>query len=334
MPTIKEIARMAGVSPSTASIVLNGKSVERKIPKITQDKVFEAAHKLDYHPNVSARRLRAQTSESLVIAVFWASDFRAPMMVRFLRGLQEAALTCGKKCEIMIHPYENDKLRDLTQAFEICHVAIICNASEDDMRFLESYTFPVPIVLYNRNSQKFCTVNVNDSLLGEIPAKIFAGRHHKNAAVLNSQAIFPGMQIRINSFLSEAKQSGLSVRQFYRENSMEGGYHGGEEICSMNPLPDCLFCTSDFLAIGALRALLQRKISVPEQMEIISIGNGDRELEEYACVSLSVVYLPMEKMAAACLKLALDLLAGRVSPPCSIELPIEYRKRESCGDLQ
>ncbi len=69
-------------------------------------------------------------------------------------------------------------------------------------------------------------------------------------------------------------------------------------------------------------------------MEIISIGNGDRELEEYACVSLSVVHLPMEKMAAACLKLALDLLAGRVSPPCSIELPIVYRKRESCGGLE
>jgi LacI family transcriptional regulator len=331
--TIKEIASMAGVSPSTASIVLNGKSAERKISKITQDKVFEAARKLNYQPNVSARRLRSQSNESLIIAVFWASDFRAPMMVRFLRGLQEAALTCEKKCEIMIHPYENDKLHFLTQAFRTCHAAIICNASEDDMRFLENNSFPVPIVLYNRSSQKFCTVNVNDSLLGEIPARIFSKRHHKIAAVLDSEAVFPGMKVRTESFISEAKKLGLSVCELFHENSMKGGYRGGEEICRMNPLPDCLFCTSDFLAIGALRALLQRKIYVPDQMEIISIGNGDCELEEYAYVSLSVVHLPMEKMAAACLRLALDLLSGRVSPPCSIELPVVYQERESCGNI-
>ena len=333
MPTIKEIASAAGVSPSTASIVLNGKSGKRKIPKITQDKVWAAAHKMDYRPNVSARRLRAQTSDSLVIAVFWASDFRAPMMVRFLHGLREAIFTCREKCEIVIHPYENDKLCYLTQAFEMCHAAIICNASQKDMDFLESYTFPVPIVLYNRNSQKFCTVNVNDYLLGAIPARIFAGRHHKNAVLLNSESVFPGMKVRTDSFLDEAGKAGLSVEQLDQENSMAGGFLGGEEVCRLNPLPDCLFCVSDAMAIGALRALFKERISVPDQMEIISIGNGDRELEEYACVSLSVVPLPMEKMAAACLKLALDLLSGRVEPPCSIELPIIYQKRESCGGL-
>lgn len=332
MPTIKELAREAGVSASTVSIVLGGKSEERKIPEATQKKVWVAARKLDYLPNISARRLRAQTTESLVIAVFWASDFRAPMMVRFLRGLQEAILKCEKKCEIVIHPYKNNTLRESLQALGMCNATIICNASPDDMDFLEQFSLPIPIVLYNRHSEKFCTVNVDDARLGILPAEIFAARKHVNAAVLTSDSVFPGMDIRVENFVRTAKQAGMTVQIIHKENSMRGGYEGGQSISGLSTLPDCLFSISDNMSIGALRAFSQAGLAVPEQMEIISVGNGDQELEEYASVSLSVVHLPMEKMAESCLRLVLDLLAGRVEPPYSIELPVVYNSRESCGD--
>lgn len=331
MPTIREIAKEAGVSSSTVSIVLNGKSEERKIPQITQKKIMDAARKLNYHPNVAARRLRIQPSDNLIIAVFWASDFRAPMMVRFLQGLQQAILKSKKNWEVIIHPYQNNKLNESMQALEMCNAAVICNASIQDMRFLEHRSFPVPTVLYNRHSDKFCTVNVDDNLLGAIPAKVFADRGHKNAGLVVSKSVFPGMDVRVSSFLLHAEKAGIAVRQINQENSMEGGYRGGESLCTWNPMPDCLFCTSDMMAIGAMKALLQAGVRIPEDMEIISVGNGERELEEYACVSLSVVHLPMEKMAEACFELVLDLMAGKVEPPYSVELPVKYITRDSCG---
>jgi LacI family transcriptional regulator len=331
MTTIKELAREAGVSPSTVSIVLSGKSDERKIPLVTQNKVWEAARKLDYQPNVTARRLRIRPSQNIIIAVFWASDFRANMMVRFLRGLQEGILKSKKKCEFVILPYDNGALKESFTTLEMYNAAIICNASSIDMAYLENNSFPVPIVLYNRHSKKYCTVNVDDTLLGAIPAEIFAARGHKNAVILTSDSVFTGMDVRIHSFEKKAQESGLSVQKVNQENSMRGGYDGGKLIAKMSPLPDCIFCLSDFMAIGSLRAFHQEKIAIPENLELISIGNGDRELEEYASISLSVVHLPMERMAEACLELTLALLARSIEPPHSIKLPIEYRCRESCG---
>lgn len=332
MPTIREIASYSGVSSSTVSIVLNGKSEERKIPEATQKKVWEAARKLNYHPNVTARRLRIKPSESFILAVFWATDFRAPMMVRFLKGLQEAIMLSDKKCEIVIHPYENNRLGKSVQALEICNAAIICNASGEDIKFLEEHAFSVPIVLYNRHSDKYCTVNVDDELIGAIPAKVFAGRGHSNAVIINSGSVFPGMDVRVESFINYAGKAGIKVQQIYQENSMKGGYLAGKTISNMQPLPDCVFSVSDALAFGALRSFSQSGISVPGNIEIISVGNGDQDMDEYSVISLSVVNVPMEKMAGACLRLVFDIMFGRVAPPYSINLPIQYIARETCGD--
>ena len=333
MPTIRELAKAVGVSESTVSIVLKGKAKERKISEQTQRRVLQAAQQMGYRPNVSARRLRANPSDTMVIAVFWASDFRAPMMVRFLRGLQSAILRENRQCELVIHPYKNNMLEKSFNTLSMCNAAIICNASAADMEFLATCTIPIPIVLYNRHSDKFCTVNVDDVKLGSIPAQVFASRGHKHAVILTSEPVFSGMDIRVESFIQTARQQGMTTQVLYQDNSMRGGYEGGREICARKPLPDCLFCGSDAMAIGALRAFLQAGVHIPEDMELISIGNGDRDQEEYAAVSLSIVHLPMEKMAEGCLDMVFDLLSGKVQAPSRIELPVLYHARESCGEM-
>ena len=84
MITIREIAQAAGVSVSTASIVLRGESEKRKVAPATTEKVLQVAQALDYTPNVSARRLRASQTSGFVVAIFWASfwagEFRVPTL--------------------------------------------------------------------------------------------------------------------------------------------------------------------------------------------------------------------------------------------------------------
>lgn len=337
MPTIKEISKAAGVSPSTVSIVLRGKAEERSISKATQIKVLEEARNLGYQLNVSARRLRSGAKESLVISVFWASDFRAQMMARFLNGLQNGVLKYGKPCEIIIHPYQNDMLYRSLSQLEMCNAAIICNASDTDMKFLHSEDFNpnpnVPIVLYNRASSKFCTVNIDDCLMGSMAADIFHARKHKHVALLATEAIFPGITFRIDGFTRRAEEYGLSVNLIHQNNSMAGGYQGGLAICDMIPLPDCVFCLSDAMAIGALRAFNQNKVHVPEDIEIICIGNNNPEWDEYASVSLSAIQLPMEKMAEACIEQVFNVLEGKTEAPYSINMSVSYIERESCGRI-
>ena len=335
IPTIKVLAEYVGVSPSTVSIVLRGEASERKISQSTQDKIWEAVHELGYQPNISARRLRNRSSErTQIIAVFWASDFRAPMMVRFLRGLQSGILKSHEKCDIIIHPYKNDALfKEFSlKNINMFNAAIICNASQADMDFLEDTEFHIPIVLYNRKSKNFCTVTVDDTKLGSIPAEIFAARGHHRMAVLSSASVFSGMTVRTQSLLDAWAQKHLEVCAFIeQDNSMTGGYDAAKKILELPQLPDCLFCVSDAMALGALHAFWKAGIRIPEDMEIISVGNGDKEQEEYSCPSLSVVHLPMEKMAEACLQLLWDLSNNVIESPHSMELPIDYVQRESCG---
>jgi LacI family transcriptional regulator len=332
-PTIRELAQAAGVSLSTVSIVLSGKSEERRITPETQAKVLDAARALGYQTNVSARRLRSQTDASIVVAVFWASDFRAPLMVRFLRGLQSAVLSSGRRAEIVIHPYHNDALHESMVALGLCHAAIICNASPADMEFLESFNPPVPIVLYNRHSARFCTVNVDDQAMGAMAARVLAGRGHRQVVLLTSDSVFPGMDARADGFVTTAEAAGLSVLRIHEDNSAAGGYQGALAVAAMRPTPDGVFAISDAMAIGALRAFHQRGVRVPEDTELIAIGNGDKDQEEYAVVPLSVVHLPMEKMAVECFDLALGLVDGSVTQVRSVKLDTSYVQRDSCGGI-
>ena len=88
MATIKDVAKQAGVSVTTVSIIINGKSEERKISTATQQRVAEAMRDLGYQPNLSARRLRSQENERPVIAFFWPLDYRVSILASFLNFIQ------------------------------------------------------------------------------------------------------------------------------------------------------------------------------------------------------------------------------------------------------
>ena len=96
MSTIKDIAREAGVSIATVSIVLNGKGQERKISKETQERIYTIASQLNYVPNQSAKKLRATQRNSYAIAFFWATDFRINYLARITLGIQKAIMAQGK----------------------------------------------------------------------------------------------------------------------------------------------------------------------------------------------------------------------------------------------
>lgn len=335
MPTIKEIASITGYSASTVSIVLSGRAEERKIPESTQEKIIKAARELGYTPNISARRLRnISASSRLVLAVFWATDFRAPMVVRFLRGLQKIVSESGTECEIIIRPYTNGTLSEAASLKEMnmFNAAIICNASAEDIKFLENTHFPIPIVLYNRNSEKYCTVSVDSSRLGSLAAEVFLSHNKKVPVAITSEPVFSDMDLRIKSFFEVFEKVGSTERTvIYQDNSMKGGYEAAKRIAELKTLPDCVFFASDTMAIGALKAFNKYGIRIPDDIEMISVGNGEQEMEEYSSTSLSVVYLPMEDMAAFCFKILLDVISGKVQPPYSVVLPVKYIPRESCG---
>ena len=340
MVTIKQIAQEVGISPSTVSIVLGGKSAERKISKETQQKIFDAAARLGYQPNMAARSLRdGSSANELVVAMFWAQDFRASMMVRFWDGLRAEIERSDRPVRLVIYPYVNDHLKECTALTSGAsfHAALICNASYADLQFLEDTQLPIPVVLYNRHCRGYCSINVDDVKMGALAARAFIDNGCKTASVLTGQPVFEGMEDRIHGFRLEAEHHNLSVTlSRYCENSIRGGYDAAaHRLCRewSEARPDAIFCGSSMIAHGAVRAFLEAGFSGSQLPKIIAVGNGAEETDEYSVPSLSVVHLPMEEMACECYQLALDLLDGKITTPVSKMLPVEYIARESCGPL-
>jgi len=333
MATIKEIAVKTGFSLSTVSIVLSGNAEKRKISDSTKNLIMDTARALGYKPNISARRLRNNEAARTLIALFLADDFRISSMLRFLNGLRREIVD-RQDFEIVIQLYRPGALkRTLTsEMLSMFNAAIICNSTEEDINYLELQDFAIPIVLYNRRSKKYCSVSVNNAKIGEMSAEVLASRGHSACAVLTSEPLFLGNSEREDSFIAKAKELGMDVvKTIACSNSMEGGYAGGLEFAELPGCPSGLFCSSDRLALGALRAFSKRGIKVPEDVEIISVGNGDPEAAEFAPVSLSIMKLPLEEMARLCYRQVADLMDGRRNVLYAIDLPVTYEARESCG---
>ena len=332
MTTINEIAKASGFSPSTVSIVLSGKSNERRISEKTKMKILDAARRLDYRVNVSARRLRANHGSNMMISVFMTMDQRVYMMTRLLISLQQAAAEFDQSFEIAVHYYKSGSLHSFAESIELTNCAIICNASEEDQRFLEESQFFVPIVLYNRTSKKYCAVTANFTHIGEMAADIFARRGHKHAVLLDTVSYFMGMRQCTSKFIEMAKKYRMSVTHIHKDHNMTGGYQGGIAISEMRPLPDCVFSMADAMSIGAISAFNQRGIKIPEQIELISLGNDNPELDEYASVPISAIHIPVETMAKECIRLLFLQLDGSIVKPLTLEIPVFYKPRESCGE--
>lgn len=333
MITIKDLASYVNLSPSTVSIVLKGNGDIRKIPQTTQTKILDAAQKLGYRPNMQAKILRGGISANAIITLFWASDIRINMLSRFINGIQSTLINEKYPCELQIKPYENNHLKEALseQVLMSSNGMIICNPSKTDMDFLEHFDSNIPIVLYNRYSQKYSTVNMDDKTIGSIPASVFFKHKKKHPALLRALATFEGMNIRTDTFMAQTQQQGmLSPTTVTVSDSMQGGYEGALTLCNLDILPDCLFCTSDSIAIGALKAFHNKGIKIPGQIELISIGNGNPEQQEFSIPSLSVINLPMEEMASACLTKIYENLFSFNNHIVSEEFPINYIPRESC----
>lgn len=335
MVTIKDIAKASGVSASTVSIILNGKSQERKISKKTCEAVWDAVRILGYHPNIAARSLRApQDSNIQTIALYWANDSRTTMLSRFLKGLEQVRSSTDMHYEIVIYPYDNDHLNEQTSLLsgKRFHATIIANASQIDMEFIKNNFFPVPVVLYNRQLENQYSVTVDNEKMGTLAAHALIDKGKTTPWILTSETSFPGMDLRITGFLKAMTQIKCNVPEehiLYGQSTPESGARLTETILNSNVCCDSIYCLSDAIAYGCLHTLNKHRISIPEKISVISIGNGEQEYAAYATPPLSTVYLPMEDMANQCLKTLLSLLAHKTPAQKNIVLDTPLFTRTS-----
>ncbi len=314
MVTIKQIAEKTGYSLSTVSIVLRGLSSQRNIPDTTKEIIMNTAKELGYHPNTSARRLRSDEPTKKSIAIFWATDFRATLVTKFLQGVQKFISDHAEDMEVIICPYKPNQLDKVAteRNLSMYSGAIICTASQIDLAHIESISTNCPIVLYNRISDKFPSVGVDNSQVGSTAALEFINHHCTQAIVIADNADLTYAKTRIRGFVDTMNQANIDVSTITcLDNTIESGKKAAESLNITNEHTG-LFISSDSLAFGVLSQLNKRNINIPDQVEIISVGTNEKSLYECFSPSLTVIEIPIEKMAYECSEILNNLIISKV----------------------
>lgn len=337
MASIREIAAQANVSQATASFVLNGRGDQYRISRETQQRVMEAARALDYRPNISARRLRSNgETVAPIIALFWTTDPRSQLIGRYMRGIQHALGGLDMEYELLVQPYHGSRLHEnksLTTGTRF-NGAIIALPTEEDERFLAEADIKVPLVLHQRDSSRYCSVNVDSYRSGRGIAELFAARGHTRIGLLVPTLSSSAVRQRMQGFLDGCAASGIPVQESlvrHGEFTEEGGYLLTKSLFRQPDKPTALFCISDQMAVGALYALHELGIRVPDEAEVV--GYDDDAASRFSIPALTTVHLPVEEMAAACVRLLTDLMSHKIEPPYAQRLETTLVIRESCGGM-
>ncbi len=334
--SMKQLAESLNLSPGTVSIVLNGQGKKMRISKATQDRVLEAARQAGYLPNIYAKRLRqGQNGEHhLLVAVFTPYIKNVKNVFgRVIYGIQTEIQEKDLPVDILMQTYEYSKLSEKKELFSslYCNGAIVYGVSDEDVAFLKNETFDVPIVLFNRPTEKFSSVYVEDYEAGRRVAELFSSVGCRNAGLIMPVARSKAGSMRQLGFMDGCRQSGIATDPRHVQEDLlntEGGYAAAKRIFDSGSFPSALFVQISEMAAGAVRAIRERGLKIPDDVKLVSYG--DSQLEEYMTPSLTAIRMPLEEMAAECLNMLLHMIRTNDWRPISRIEPLSFIFRESC----
>lgn len=313
MATIKDVAALAKVSPTTVSLVMNGRGPEHRIPATTIERIQDAMRELGYQPNLSARRLHDKAEHKPLIAFFWPLDYRANMMGSFLSLIQNALEEKKYDCDLLIRPYINDKIEaSCTELIKNNYTgAIIGAASEKDIRYLESLDLRIPLILINRESNKYTTSGCDSNKIALQAASLIRQKGYKKVALLRSSTRYIATSRRTEAFCFVCHQFGIDVPEewiFSGANTPEGGATAAESLCALKEKPEMILCESDSMVSGLLFTLHKYGIKVPEQIEVLCFATQNTNNTRYLIPSVSVVSMPGDEIT----RQAVGALLGQI----------------------
>lgn len=333
---IKLIAQRTNLSPGTISIVLNGRGNEMRISQSTQDRVWEEAKLLGYKPNIYARRLRnhSEGNTTDIIGIFWPSLYSSELIVNFFDGIQNSILRENLNVEVVFKPYQYSEINKIEDVFknQLFNGVIIVGASDSDVEFLYNIKTNMPIVLFNRQNEKFGTVCIDNYSAGEKVAKLFAARGHKTAGLIVPNLQTKNFNMRRSGFLDGCKRYGIVVSPEHdiQENlELEAGYRGAEKLINSGHLPTSLFLLVSNYGFEVYSVLKKHGIRIPEDIEII--GSAETVSCKLLSPSMTVIDFPVQKMVKKSLQLIINMINGNIDNSHNIFEETYFIFRDSCG---
>jgi LacI family transcriptional regulator len=330
-PTIGDVARLAGVSPTTVSFVLNDVAGSH-ISEPTRTRVRASVRELRYRPNATARLLR--TDQSYTIGFVTDEIASTPFAGDVIKGAQEAAWEAGKIL-IIVNTGENREIEEsavgmmLERRVEgIIHAAMYHRAVEPPADSRE-----VPTVLLNCYSEDGTWASVvPDEVSGGCTAtEVLLGKGHERVGFINLPPGIPAAVGRLQGYKRALEARGLPFDDSLVRNgdgTARSGYRLAAGLIRAPDPPTAIFCGNDPMAMGAYEALKERGLRIPEDVAVVGFDNQEL-IAAHLRPALSTVALPHHEMGRWAVEYLIDRAARGVTPPARHAIGCPYVGRES-----
>ena len=337
--TSRDVAARAGVSRTTVSFVLNdvpGVNISQE----TRQRVLGAAQELGYVPDAAARSLASRRTHTLGLVLVrnqshLAADAFLPQVIH---GLAESTRRAGfhlllEPVEAIGHP---DAYIHLVRAKHIDGIVLSGPRSDDEqLAALVDEGFPV-VLLGQLPDKSACFVDVdNQSAAREAVTHLIRLGHQRIGCITNAPAEYTGGADRLAGYRDALRGAGLTYEEKlvrFGDFVPESGYRAANSILREEPPPTALFVASDVVAFGAMAAIRERGLSIPD--DIALVGFDDIPLARYVDPPLTTVRLPAGELGRQAGHMIVALIQNGEAPPGSTLLETELVVRASCGAVR
>lgn len=331
-PTSADVAARAGVSRTTVSFVINGRS-DVQIPAVTWRRVENAARELGYHPHGPARQLAAGASLTIGLVMRQSAEQVAADMnlPNYLWGLAAAARADGYR--VLVEPLAaGDGTYASLLRSRRADGLIVSGPRDDDEELGDLVRDGFPIVIQgSRPDLDAPSVDVDNRAGAQGAVEHLLGLGHRRiACITNAPLHYTAAAERLQGYIDAMDAAGLGHDPALR---VEGAFEAGSGHAAMAALlrevqPTAVFVASDVVAIGALRGLRDAGLRVPADVSVV--GFDDIPIAAHVDPPLTTIHLPAGALGETAGRLLLDRIAGRPVPPRTL-LPTDLIVRDSSG---
>jgi LacI family transcriptional regulator len=312
MATIKDVAKRAGVSISTASYALNNVPYVKPSTKV---KVLKAAQELNFTPNANARNLKTKKTKNIGVFVY---GFSGPVFSDLLEGINKAVhqlgyniiVTSGLSSAILLKERQVD-------------AAIIFDSMLDQDVLLQ-YATQAPVVILDRQIEGnniFHSLINNEMLVNQLIHQVIDKGYKKFAYLSGPKDAFNNQE-RYKGFLRALHDRNLKpFAQYQGDFTIQSGYMLGKKIIQSSSRPDFVFCANDESALGLMRALKEDNINIPNDIGIAGF-DGVYLKDSFIKPSLTTIAINHFKWGQDATEFLVDVLNEKklkhVVPPIGI----------------
>jgi LacI family transcriptional regulator len=330
MATIREVAKRAGVAPITVSRVLNNAGYFRQEIK---ERVEAAAAELHYVPNLLARSLRSNRTNTLALVL---SDVTNPFWTTVARGVEDVANAHG----FMVFLCNTDE----NEAKQAEYLSVVLRKRVDGVLLVPARSTPTDVQMIQKQGIQVVVLDrtVPGAQVDVVRGASIQGAYelvkylltlgHRRIAILAGPASVSTARERVQGCLQALDEAQVPLANrilLDGEYTIASGYALAEAALAHSPRPTALFAANNFIAIGALKALQDHNLRVPDDLSVVSFDDLPTTLvvQPFLTVAAQPAY-EMGQRATA-------LLLQRIAQPVvtayeDVILPTQLIIRQSC----